>query len=174
MNRWFAAIPLVLFLGLAALGASELMKPEKPEFESVHLRPAPTNVFPLLNAEGVIAFAPPPQGQTIAVNLFASWCAPCRAEHPLLTQLASDHPGQVYGLAYKDLPEDTLGFLTELGDPFEQIGVDRDGQGGLEFGLTGVPETFVINPQGQVTLHVRGAITDENIDQLEGALRPAR
>ena len=104
------------------------------------------------------------------VNLFASWCAPCRAEHGDITRLAETHPGQVYGLAYKDDPEATRGFLAELGNPFEQIGVDRDGQGGLDFGLTGVPETFVISPEGRIILHVRGPLDAERARQVSAAL----
>ena len=96
--------------------------------------------------------------------------AGARAEHGDITWLAETHPGQVYGLAYKDAPEATRAFLAELGNPFETIGVDRSGQGGLDFGLTGVPETFVISPDGQIILHVRGPLDAERREEVSEAL----
>ena len=94
-----------------------------------------------------------------------------RGEFLALDQLSFDaQPGQVYGLAYKDAPEATRAFLAELGNPFETIGVDRSGQGGLDFGLTGVPETFVISPDGQIILHVRGPLDAERREEVSEAL----
>ena len=158
MKRAAAIVPLVALLGLGVIGGWQLIQREKPGFSTADQRPAPQQAFPRLKGEGVVRFAPPANGQPIAVNLFASWCGPCEAEHPLVTDLAARHPGQIFGLAYKDQPEDTLKFLSDLGDPFTDIGVDQDGQGGLEFGLTGVPETFVISPEGQIIMHVRGPL----------------
>ncbi len=170
MKRWIAAIPLVLLAGFGVLGAGGLLYPEKPGFDEADQRPAPTRAFPLFGQDGEITFAPPSSGKTIAVNLFASWCAPCRAEHPLLTDLAAQFPDQVYGLAYKDTPEDTAKFLRELGDPYAAIGMDLDGQGGLDFGLTGVPETFVIDASGQVILHIRGQLDQSSMDKIASLL----
>ncbi|MEM9937517.1 MAG: redoxin family protein [Pseudomonadota bacterium] len=170
MKRWFAAVPLVALLALGVLGASQLLNPEKPGFTEATLRPAPTMMFPRLNGEGALQFAPSETGETVVVNLFASWCGPCRAEHPLLTDLAASFPEQVYGLAYKDRPEDTRQFLRELGDPYADIGKDPDGQGGLDFGLTGVPETFVIDGDGQIVLHVRGPLEADSVQRISKAL----
>ncbi|MDJ0921801.1 MAG: redoxin family protein [Henriciella sp.] len=170
MKRWYAAIPLIALLILGAVGASQLMNPEKPGFEEATLRPAPVMAFERLRGEGEIRFAPPENGETVVVNLFASWCAPCRVEHPLLMDLALAYPEQVYGLAYKDAPENTLQFLADLGDPYADIGKDRDGQGGLDFGLTGVPETFVIDGDGQIVMHVRGVLDPESLGRIEDAL----
>lgn len=104
------------------------------------------------------------------VNLFASWCGPCRAEHGDITWLAKKHPGQVYGIAYKDQVQDTSRFLEEMGNPFTKIGVDLSGQGGLDFGLTGVPETFLISPDGKIILHVRGPLDAQLRDQVSAVL----
>ncbi|MEM5516061.1 redoxin family protein [Henriciella sp. AS95] len=171
MKRWQAILPLAALVGLGTLGAIQLMRPAEDSFTAKADRIAPATVFPLLNDETeTISFDPPPGDKPVMVNLFASWCAPCRAEHPEVTALAEAHPGQVFGLAYKDRPEDTLGFLAELGNPFEKIGVDRSGQGGLEFGLTGVPETFVISPDAKIILHVRGPLDADRREKVRAAL----
>ncbi len=171
MKRWQAIAPLAVLAVLGALGAAQLMRPSDESFVSKSDREAPDRVFPLLDREsGSISFAPPPSDAPVMVNLFASWCAPCRAEHGDITNIAEAFPDQVYGLAYKDAPDATLGFLAELGNPFTKIGVDRDGQGGLDFGLTGVPETFVISPEGKIILHVRGPLDEKRREEVKAAL----
>lgn len=171
MKAWQAALPLAVLAGLGVLGAVQLMQPDEESFVAKADRAAPERTFPLLNDDSAaIGFADPPGERPIMVNLFASWCAPCRAEHGDITRLAEQFPGQVYGLAYKDAPEATRAFLDELGNPFEEIGVDESGQGGLDFGLTGVPETFVISPDGQIILHVRGPLDAERSQDVSDAL----
>ena len=165
MKAWQAGLPLAALIGLGVLGAVQLMQKDEESFIAKADRAAPDTVFPLLDDETEVI-----GDQPVMVNLFASWCAPCRAEHGDITWLAETHPGQVYGLAYKDAPEATRAFLAELGNPFETIGVDRSGQGGLDFGLTGVPETFVISPDGQIILHVRGPLDAERREEVSEAL----
>ena len=96
-------------------------------------------------------------GEVSVVNLFASWCLPCRAEHPFLVEIAALDGVSLYGIAYKDAPADTRGFLDELGDPFARIGADPEGRAGIEFGISGVPETVFIGPDGVVRLQACGA-----------------
>lgn len=90
------------------------------------------------------------KGQVTVLNFFASWCAPCRAEHPLLTELAGNPAVKLVGITYKDEPARSLAFLDELGNPFVAIGVDSTGRTGIDFGLTGVPETYIIDRDGIV------------------------
>lgn len=172
MKRWLAAIPVVALVLFAGLAGWELSHPEKGDFERVS-RAAPTRIFERLDG-GTLSFVPSPDGQTIAVNLFASWCAPCEAEHPLIAALAADHPGQVYGVLYKDTPEHGRKFLEELGNPYADIALDPDGQGGLDFGLTGVPETFVISSQGEILEHVAGPLDEASAKRVGEALAAPR
>ena len=103
------------------------------------------------------------------VNFWASWCEPCRAEHPILEALQKEGV-VIYGVNYKDTPENALAFLAELGNPFEKIGADTTGRMGLNWGLYGVPETYLINGDGQILLRHAGPITERVI---EATIRPA-
>ncbi|OZO45542.1 hypothetical protein CGU37_28930 [Pseudomonas fluorescens] len=103
------------------------------------------------------------------VNFWASWCAPCRVEHPNLEALA-EQGVTVYGVNYKDKPEAALKFLAELGNPYAAIGQDDTGRMGLNWGVYGVPETYVINGDGRIVMRHAGPITQRVI---EGALGEA-
>lgn len=103
------------------------------------------------------------------VNYWASWCAPCRAEHPNLEALA-DEGIPIYGINYKDDPARAEAFLDELGDPYAGIGTDESGRTALDWGLYGVPETYVIDGEGRVVLRFAGPITERS---LVGKIRPA-
>ncbi len=103
------------------------------------------------------------RGRVALVNIFASWCVPCRAEHPLITELAGVVP--VYGINYKDKAPDALAWLKELGDPYTKIGADSDGRGAIEFGAYGIPETFVVGADGTIVYRVVGVITRATMDQ---------
>lgn len=174
MKRWMAALPLAALLLIGGITALQLYNPDKNTFEEADegtiVRLAPDRSFPLFMAEGEISFTPPPGDKPIAVNLFASWCAPCWVEHPLLIDLSESHPDQLYGLAYKDKDQATAAFLNELGDPYSVIGTDKDGQGGLDFGLTGVPETFIIDRDGKIIMHVRGIIDEQSLGEIRALL----
>jgi len=111
------------------------------------------------------------QGRAYVINLFASWCTPCRAEHAQLMTLQRQGV-DVVGIAYKDRPEASAAFLAELGNPFADVGSDPEGRYGLEIGVTGVPETFVIGPDGTIRAAYRGPLTDEALrDVILPALR---
>jgi cytochrome c biogenesis protein CcmG/thiol:disulfide interchange protein DsbE len=108
-------------------------------------------------------------GRVKIVNFWASWCAPCRAEHPNLEKLAGEGV-TIYGVNYKDKSPAALRFLEELGNPFSAAGADESGRMGIDWGLYGVPETFVINGEGKVILRFAGPITERSLD---ADIRPA-
>ena len=103
------------------------------------------------------------------VNFWASWCGPCRVEHPLLTALAAEGV-PVIGINYKDDPAKARAFLAELGDPYAKIGADESGRTGLDWGIYGVPETFVVDGEGRVVMRYPGPLDETSV---ENRLRPA-
>lgn len=162
----YAFMPPLIFLGIAGMfyfnlgreGGQDLPStmigrtaPELIKITALRDDPAPTAAD--LQADG-IKF----------VNFWASWCGPCRAEHPLLEKMNDDGLNLI-GINYKDAPDNALGFLAELGDPFRQIGADRAGRSGLEWGVYGVPETFVIDGDGKVLYRHPGPLTQRVLDE---------
>lgn len=105
------------------------------------------------------------RGEVSVVNVFASWCAACRDEHPLWMDLAKRRVLPIHGLNYKDAPEDAARWLGALGDPYDRTGADRDGRVGIDWGVYGVPETYVIDKQGIIRDKIVGAITPKIVDE---------
>lgn len=166
MNRALALIPIVALVALVAVGVFLLTRETQREtFSEGRIgRPAPTYVLerlgggePVTNTERA--------GRAYLVNVFASWCTPCRAEHPQLMALRAGGV-EIVGVAYKDRPEATTRFLVELGDPFSAIGMDPDGRFGIELGITGAPETFVIGADGTIRAVHRGPLTPEVVEAM--------
>ena len=115
------------------------------------------------------------KGKVTLVNVWASWCAPCRIEHPRMMQLAREGVA-IYGINYKDTPEAAKGFLAELGNPYKTVGADRTGKVSIDWGVYGVPETFVVGPEGTIVYKLVGPITPDNfkavlLPELAKALR---
>ncbi|MEO0391793.1 MAG: redoxin family protein [Pseudomonadota bacterium] len=100
------------------------------------------------------------------VNFFASWCAPCRIEHPFLMRLARDASVPLYGIAYRDTGIKAAAYLVDAGNPFAQVGLDPDGDAALGFGITGMPETFLIDADGRIRFRVQGPVSGPQFDQL--------
>lgn len=127
--------------------------------------PVPAVVLPPLK-ETKPGFGPEDfGGEPILVNVFASWCVPCRAEHPLITALARDHGITVYGLNSKDTRTAALNWLAELGDPYAKIGYDPSGRGGIEWGVYGYPETFIVSPAGEIVYKRVGPVSPRLIEE---------
>ncbi|WP_396594772.1 DsbE family thiol:disulfide interchange protein [Brevundimonas sp. R86498] len=180
MNRWLTLIPLGILAALAVLFIGWSLKRE-PAFKPDALvgQAVPETVLPIL-ADGVAG----PQnvdlktagvGRPMIVNIFASWCAPCRLEHPQLLALEAQGIA-VVGVAYKDEPEATQAFLDELGDPFTMVLVDREGRAGLDLGVSGVPESFAVDAMGRIVAKASGPLlTEADVTRLTEALKaPSR
>lgn len=169
MSRLLFAIPLAIFVGVAVWFLIGLLDDRAPgTLDSALIdRPAPAFDLPPLPGRAEAAgFADTDLGggEVALVNVFASWCVPCRVEHPLVSALADEHGLPVHGIAYKDDPEDSLAFLRELGDSYTRVGVDRDGRAGIEWGVYGVPETYVVDGEGVVRYRHAGALTPRVVE----------
>jgi cytochrome c biogenesis protein CcmG/thiol:disulfide interchange protein DsbE len=105
------------------------------------------------------------KGEASLVNVFASWCVACREEHPVLMQLRRTGTVPVHGLNYKDRPDDAASWLDTMGDPYSRTGADIDGRVGIDFGVYGVPETFVVDAEGRIAFKQIGPVTSEILDQ---------
>lgn len=125
-------------------------------------KPAPMTALPPLSGLNLPGIDPAQfKGHVTVLNIFASWCGPCRDEHPELIELAKRNDIRVVGLNYKDRDENARRFLGTLGNPYAAVGVDSSGRAGVEWGVYGVPETFVIAPNGTITFKHVGPITPD-------------
>ena len=122
-------------------------------------RPVPVFALPPIEGRHDGLATPDLEGQVSMVNVWASWCVPCRAENPLLVELAARGIVPIFGLNYKDNAKDALAFLSELGDPFTRIGADTSGRVSIDWGIYGVPETYVIDAGGRIAYRQVGPIT---------------
>lgn len=161
MKRLVYLLPLAVLLVVAAFFFVGFNRDPKLVPSPMIGKPAPTFSVPgLRDADGAVANARF-EGKVTLVNFFASWCVPCRAEHPLLMEVARNRAVQIVGLNYKDKPEDALGWLRQLGDPYTIIGADRDGRAGIEWGVYGVPESYILDKQGTIRFKQVGPITED-------------
>ncbi|WP_439273276.1 DsbE family thiol:disulfide interchange protein [Pseudochrobactrum sp. HB0163] len=167
-----ALLPLIIFAALAGVFTWQLMsghnaqeipsaligqqapQTDLPELAGLYL-PDGTQV-PGLKAADLT-------GGVTLVNVWASWCVPCREEHPQLMKLAQDKRIRLVGLNYKDKPEQARIFLQNLGNPYSAIGTDNSGRAGIEWGVYGVPETFIVNAEGKIVYKFVGPLSDESL-----------
>ncbi len=167
-KRLLFILPLVLFLGVVVWASIPLIRGDDPRVlpSSRVGKPAPDfELAPLPGHEAGLSRADL-GGEPVLVNVFASWCVPCLAEHPLLTKLAREDGVTIYGINYKDRPRDALEWLEEHGNPYARIGTDRDGRTGIDWGVYGVPETFLIDKDGWVRYRHAGPLTPTLVEQL--------
>lgn len=169
------ALPLIVFALLAGLFWFRLGSGDPSRIPSALIgRPAPQTTLPALQgltADGVQVQGLDPasfKGQVSVVNVWASWCVPCHDEAPLLLQLAQDKRIRVVGINYKDADDNARRFLGRYGNPFSAVGVDANGRAAIEWGVYGVPETFVIGRDGTIVYKLIGPITPDN---LKGVLK---
>lgn len=177
-RRIFVVVPLLLFLGLAGLFLVQLMSGRDLSTVPSALigEVAPQTVLPAvegLDRPGIASaeFA----GKVMLVNVWASWCAPCREEHPVLLALAKDGRFDIAGLNYKDEAENARRFLGDLGNPYAAVGADQAGRAAIDWGVYGVPETFLVGKDGRILYKHVGPLTEaavrsELMPQIEQAL----
>ena len=171
-----AVLPLVLLVGLVAVFALNMDRDPSLVRSVLINKPAPSFTLPAVAGTGVEGFDTASlKGEVTVVNVFASWCIPCREEHPLLERLKAETGGRIFGINQKDAPENAVAFLTELGNPYQRIGGDTDNRVSIDWGVYGVPETFVVNAAGVITFKHVGPISPQSLEkELIPAIEKAR
>jgi cytochrome c biogenesis protein CcmG, thiol:disulfide interchange protein DsbE len=182
-RTFLMVLPLIVFIALALLFWFRLGSGDPSRIPSALIgRPAPQTTLPPLeglqaNGAQVPGLDPAAfKGKVSLVNVWASWCVPCHDEAPLLTELARDTRIQLIGINYKDAPDNARRFLGRYGNPFSLVGTDANGRASIEWGVYGVPETFVVGRDGTIAYKLVGPITPDNLKavllpQLEKALK---
>jgi len=159
MNRFL--LPLVAFIVLVIfLGIGLNLKPREVPSPLID-KPAPAFRVPQLYEEAKTIAPEEMRGKVWLFNVWASWCVTCREEHPLLVELAQQNLVPIYGLNYKDKREDAMAWLAERGNPYVVTAYDREGNVGIDWGVYGVPETFVIDKLGIIRYKQIGPVTPE-------------
>jgi cytochrome c biogenesis protein CcmG, thiol:disulfide interchange protein DsbE len=165
MRRALFLLPLILFLVLVGYFALALRPGYDPQMlpSAMIDKEAPQFDLAGLNGEGLARDAL--KGSPVLINFFASWCVPCRVEQPVLMRLANHEHVPLYGIDYKDQPEDAAKLLAQFGDPYRRVGLDPDGRAGLDFGVYGVPETYVLDSTGHIRKRFVGPLTAEEVEK---------
>jgi len=157
-------LPLVVFLALAALLYARLGSGDPSRIPSALInQPVPDFTLPaIVDGEGDDLSSQDLSQGVHVVNVWASWCGPCRQEHPILNQLSTDERFQMVGINYKDLPENATQFLENFGNSYDRIGADRNGTVAIDWGVYGVPETFIVR-DGIIVYKFIGPLTEEGL-----------
>ncbi len=173
MKRWLALLPMAGLAGLVAVFAGYGLRHD-PHYRPDALvgRPLPDVTLPPLQGGAPVRLRQAAGGYSL-VNFYASWCAPCLEEQPVLLGL-KDEGVRIVGVAWKDDPAQTRQHLAQHGDPYALTLVDRDGRAGLDFGVSGVPETYLVGPDGTILAKVSQPLTPDSAEQLLEHARQAR
>ncbi|HXG29753.1 MAG TPA: DsbE family thiol:disulfide interchange protein [Nevskiales bacterium] len=163
--RWRYLLPLLIVALLFALLAVGLTLDPRRVPSPLIGKPAPAFTLPRLSDPQQTVSAIDWHGEVCLVNVWASWCASCRDEHPLLLELARQAEVPIYGLNYKDQWDEALAWLARFGNPYRDSVFDAEGRAGLDWGVYGVPETFVLDKQGRIRHKHIGAITHQDLEQ---------
>lgn len=165
MPRLLFILPLLVFGAIAAYFAVGLTKDPRILPSALIDKPAPEFELPPLRT-GEEGFAKTDLGGEVKlVNVFASWCVPCRVEHPVFMRFAETNDTPLYAINYKDRQPDAVAWLKELGDPYRRIGHDLSGRVGIEWGVYGVPETYVIDREGRIRYRHVGSVLPEAMEE---------
>ena len=161
---WMYLLPAALF-ALLAVGFYGGLETDTTVLPSPLIdQPAPEFALPPLAGGGAGFSSADLNGKVSLVNVFASWCVPCRAEHPVLNALAQSKRVPIYGINYKDKPEAARAWIAELGNPYKRIGADN-GRVAIDWGVYGVPETFVVDREGRIRYKHVGPLTQADLDR---------
>jgi len=168
LKRALFLLPVAVFLAIAGYFAWGLLSDRDPREVPSALIDKPVPQFDLgpiegLDTPGLKSADLTETQQPVLLNVFASWCVPCRAEHPIFMRLAEREGVKIYGVNYKDKPADARQWLGNLGNPYQRIGADRSGRTGIELGVYGVPETYVIGPSGTIRYKHVGPIDAKSL-----------
>jgi cytochrome c biogenesis protein CcmG, thiol:disulfide interchange protein DsbE len=180
-RRFLVLLPLIVFGGLAALFLAGLLGGDRSRLPSALLgQPAPA--VTLAPLDGLVRDGVPVPGfgggdlragKVRLVNVFASWCAPCHAEHPFLMELARDSRIAILGINQKDTTENARRFLGARGNPYAAVGIDPAGRASIEWGVYGVPETFIVKGDGMIAYKLVGPVTEANLAVLKAEIEKA-
>ncbi len=167
-RNYFVFLPVAFFVLLAAIFASQLLSGKDTSvLPSVLIdKPAPTTNLPPLDPAAPSGINSADfSGRVTVLNVFASWCVPCREEHPVLLEFAKDKRFTLVGFSYKDAAENATRFLNDLGNPYAAVGTDISGRAGIEWGVYGVPETYVIGKDGTIRYKHVGPLDRKTFEQ---------
>ena len=160
MSRWLSLAPLLLLLALSAYFAIGLQTDSRTIQSVLIDKPLPAFDLAAFPNDGKRITSESLKGRVTLLNIFASWCITCRVEHPVLLKLAQEKRVAIVGLAWKDKPDDLKEWLAELGNPYTAIADDRAGRTAIDLGVTGAPETYVVDKQGRIRFKQVGAVDD--------------
>ncbi len=159
------ALPLILLVALVSVFAFSIDRDASLVRSVLIDKPVPQFTLQAVEGLGVPGFDTAAlQGEPTLVNVFASWCIPCRDEHPLLEALKTKTGVRLFGINHSDAPENARAFLAELGNPYDAVGADRDRRVSIDWGVYGVPETFLVDADGTIVYKHVGPLTPEAIE----------
>lgn len=163
VRRILYLLPLLVFLGVSVYFAVGLnLNPRDIPSALIDKPVPPIDLPPLLESQPGLATSDF-GGEVVVVNVFASWCIPCRVEHPLISRLAEEEGVPVFGLNWKDNKTDAIAWLNKLGNPYKRIGHDLDGRAGIDLGVYGVPESYVIDKKGRIRFKQIGPLSPDTL-----------
>ena len=160
------SLPLLLFIGLVILFVFGLQNDPSKVPSPLIDKPAPTFNLPTVNNPVQILNINDIKGEVSLINVWASWCAACLEEHPLLVNISKSFDLPIYGLNYKDTRDKAIEWLNKHGDPYRESAFDEDGKTGIEYGVYGVPETFILDKQGIIRYKHIGPIRPEDMSDI--------